>query len=233
MLNNIVQRHMRLKPLTETEITIIRSATKLFLKNGYTHTTFKMIEEDSGVRVGTITYHFRSKEDILHILIEEMMDYHAKILENMHEEKQSELMAYAIEITAQIALCENDRNAWDLYYSSYNLPVIYDYIKSWAAEKNYNLFKERLPEWTEHNFREKEVIASGIEFAALKTFCDRNFTLDKKIALCLDSMMMLYEVPKQERQEVIEKILAMDYETIAKDMFEKFVNRLDTNKNSP
>ena len=232
MLNNIVQRHMRLKPLTETEITIIRSATKLFLQNGYTDTTFKMIEEDSGVKVGTITYHFRSKEDILHILIEEMMNYHAEILEGMHKKHEQPLVAYATEVTAQIALCENNRKAWDLYYSSYSLPMIYDYIKGWAAEKNYNLFKERLPAWTEHDFREKEVIASGIEFAALKTLCDRSFTLDKKITLCLDSMMMLYEVPKQERQKVIETILAMDYEAIAKEMFEKFVNRLDTNQKS-
>ena len=44
MINSIVSKHSRLTPYTETEISIIRSAIKLFLENGYTGTTFKMLE---------------------------------------------------------------------------------------------------------------------------------------------------------------------------------------------
>ena len=70
-------------------------------------------------------------------------------------------------------------------------------------------------------------LASGIEFSALKTFCSKNFTIDQKVSLILDSIMMLYEVPKEKRREVVEKILLMNYEEIARDMFERFVQRLD------
>lgn len=227
LLNSIVKRHSRLNPFSETEINIIRSATKLFLENGYTRTTFKMIEADSGVRVGNITYHFHSKEALLQVLIEELMDYHAGIVEDVYDATNDELIAFATEITVQIALCENDRQAWDLYFSAYSHHVTYDYIKKWATEKNYSLFAKRLPDWTEHDFRDREVVASGIELAALKTPCDRTFPLDKKIRVILDSMMMLYEVSKEERQDVINRILAMDYEALAKKMFDKFVKRLD------
>ena len=229
MINNIVKRHDRLNPFCEAQVNIIRVAAKLFLENGYTKTTFKMIEEESGVKVGNITYHFHSKEELLKVLIEELMDFHSTIIENMQDESGDDLFAYAMEVTAQIALCENNKSAWDLYYSSYNLPQIYEFIKLWAAEKNYNLFNNMLPEWTENDFRNKEIVASGIEFAALKTFCDRNLTLDKKVSVILDSMMMLYEVQNEKRKEVIDKILTMDYEKIAKDMFEKFIKRLDSN----
>ena len=233
MLNSIVKRHSRLNPFSETEINIIRSATKLFLENGYTHTTFKMIEADSGVKVGNITYHFHSKEELLQVLTEELMDYHAGIVENLYRDTGNELIAFATEITVQIALCENDRQAWDLYFSAYSHHVTFDYIKKWATEKNYSLFTKRLPDWTEHDFRDREVVASGIELAALKTPCDRIFSLDKKISIVLDSMMMLYEISKEERQDVIARILAMDYEALAKEMFGKFVKRLDNNmKNS-
>ena len=70
-------------------------------------------------------------------------------------------------------------------------------------------------------------MASGIELAALKSVCNRNFTLDKKISLFLNSLLMLYKVSEEERKKVIEKVLALDYEKIAKDMFGKFVSRLD------
>jgi len=227
VINSIVNRHGRLTPYTETEINIIRSAIKLFLENGYTKTTFKMIEADSGVKIGNITYYFHSKEELFKVLVEELMESHISVIDAVYNDVEDNVLAFAMEVAVQIALCENDRNAWDLYYSAYNLPHTFEHIKLWAAEKNYNLFKDELTEWSEHDFKDVEVVASGIEFAALKTFCDRSFTLDKKVSVILNSMMMLYDVSKEKRKEVIEKVLAMDYEKIAKDMFEKFVRRLD------
>jgi len=227
MINSIVNRHGRLTPYTETEINIIRSAVKLFLENGYTKTTFKMIEADSGVKIGNITYYFHSKEDLFKVLVEELMESHISVIDDVYNDVKDNVYAYAMEVTAQIALCENDKNAWDLYYSAYSLPHTFDHIKLWAEEKNYNLFKDDLPGWSEHDFRNIEVVASGIEFAALKTLCDRSFTLDKKVSVILDSLLMLYEVSKEKRTEVIDKILKTDYEKMAKDMFESFVKRLD------
>lgn len=228
MINSIVKRHDRLNPFTEAQINVIRSTTKLFLKNGYTRTSLKMIEADCGVKVGNITYYFHSKEDLLKVLVEELMDYHAIMIDDIHEEKKDNLFAYAMEVTAQIALCESNRSAWDLYFSAYSLPQTYEVIKAWAAEKNYNLFREKLPDWTEHDFKEIEEVASGIELAALKSVCNRNFTLDKKISLFLNSLLMLYKVSEEERKKVIEKVLALDYEKMVKDMFDSFVKRLDS-----
>jgi len=227
VISSIIKRHGRLTPYTETEIIIIRSAIKLFLGNGYTKTTLKMIEADSGVKTGNITYYFHSKEELFKVLVEELIDSHITVIDAVHNEEEDNLLAYAMEIAAQIALCENNKNAWDLYHSAYTLPHTYECIKTWASDKNYHLFKDRLPDWTEHDFREKEMVASGIELAALKTFCDREFTLDAKVSVILDSMMKIYEVPRETRKVIIEKILASDYEKIAQDMFEKFAKRLD------
>lgn len=227
MINSIVKRHDRLNPFTEAQINVIRATTKLFLQNGYTKTSLKMIEKESGVKVGNITYYFHSKEDLLKVLIEELMDFHTIMLEDVCDRKGDKLFAYAMEITVQIALCENNRSAWDLYSSAYNLPQTYEVIKSWAAEKNYNLFHDRLPDWTEHDFKDIEEVASGVELAALKSVCNRSFSLDKKISLFLNSLLMLYEVSEEERKKVIQKVLALDYEKAAKEMFDKFVSRLD------
>lgn len=227
MIDSIVKRHDRLHPYNQTQINIIRSAAKLFLQNGYTKTTIKLVEKDSGVKAGNITYYFHSKEELFKILVEELMDFHASMIEENFEHEEDALFAYAMEIAAQIALCEKNEKAWDLYYAAYMLPQTYEHIRIWAAEKNYRLLKGLLPDWEEHDFREKEIVASGIEFAALKTVCDRSFGLDQKITLILDSMMLLYGIPEQARRETVERILNSNYETIAEGMFAKFVNRLD------
>ncbi len=225
MLNSIVERYSRLDPLSETEVKIVRSAIKLFLSEGYTHTTLRQIAEDSGVKLGVITYHFRTKEDLLLLLAEELMDYHADIIEEASK-VDDVLYAYSMEIVTQIVICEMNIKMWDLYHAIYAHPITYEHIKSWAAIKNYHLFCDRLPERTESDFREKEIIASGIEFAALKSFCDRNLTLERKISLILNSLLVLYETPKDERQKVIEKVLSSDYKQAAQQLLKEFGENL-------
>lgn len=230
MLNSIVERDRLISPLSETEKKIIRSATKLFLKNGFSKTTLKMISDDTGIRQGTLCYHFHTKEDMLFMLVQELMDFHGRVIDDSLDMTDDKLLSYAMEITAQISLCETDARAWDLYYSAYTYPHIFAYIKKWTAKKNYRLLKEYLPEWDEAEFGFKETVASCIELSAFLSPCDSYFTLEKKITLILDSLMKLYHIKKEKRNSIIDKILSIDYVNIGKEMFEKFVERLDDGK---
>lgn len=227
MINGIIERHNKLTPLTETEIKIIKCASRLFLEKGFSASSHRMIAKESGFGLGTVTYHYRTKEDMLRLLVEELMDYHLDILEEATEKAKDNLFAYAMEIAIQIALCENNEKAWDLYHSAYNHPETYSYIKDWASRKNYQLLGSLTPELTEADYRKIENITSGIELAAFMSPCDRYFTLDDKISMSLDTMMKAYNISETDRKQTIDKILKLDYKQTAKDLFEKFVKRLD------
>ncbi|MBQ2967452.1 MAG: helix-turn-helix transcriptional regulator [Clostridia bacterium] len=225
MIHSIIERHDKLTPLTETEIKIVATAAKLFLEQGFSATTHRQIAKEAGIGLGTLTYHYRAKEDLLHILMEELMDYHLDIIEAATEQKQDNLFAYATEITMQIALCETNKMAWDLYHAAYTHPTTFAYIKDWASKKAHHLLCD-ITNLQESDFKNLEHITSGIELAALLTACDRYFTLEDKIRLTLDSMMKIYDIPAPLREETIEKVLATDYEQLAQDMFARFVARL-------
>lgn len=227
MLNSIIKRHSKITPLSDTEIKVIRSATKLFLAQGFSKTTHRQIAEESGIGLGTITYHYKVKEDLLRVLIEELMDFHLDVIEYSQENSGNSLFSYAMEIAVQIALCETDDKAYDLYYSAYSHPATFDYIKDWAAKKNYHLLKSKLPEWSEEDFRRVENITGGIELAAFTAPKNRYFSLNDKISLFLDSMMKIYNIPDDDRKETIDKVISLDCEKISKEMFGKFVSRLD------
>lgn len=226
MINSIIERHSKLTPLSETEIQIVRAATKLFLEKGFSATTQRMIAEESGIGLGTLTYHFRTKEDLLRLLMEELMDFHSDVIEESIARTDNKLLSYAVEITVQIALCENDKKAWDLYYSAYSHPHTFSVIKEWASRKTYNLLGEMLPQLNESDFRNIENVTSGIELAAFTTPCDRYFTLEDKITLIIDSMMKMYDIPKEKRTQTVDKIKQFDYEAVSKKLFEKFVGKL-------
>ena len=226
MINSIIQRHSKLAPLSDTEIQIVRAATHLFLENGFSATTQRMIAEKSGIGLGTLTYHFRTKEDLLKLLIEELMDFHSDVIEEAAENTRNKLFSYAMEIAVQIALCENDKKAWDLYYSAYSHPATFSFIKDWAAKKTHNLLGERLPHLHESDFRNLENITSGIELAAFTSPCDRYYSLEEKVTLTLDCMMKIYDISEEERKNVIEKLHEFDYVTVSMQLFEKFSNKL-------
>lgn len=227
MINSIVERNRFSSPITKTEKKILQTAIRLFLENGYSKTTLKMISEECGLRQGTIAYHFHTKEDMLYYLIQALTEFHGGIIDNCLSESRDVLFSYAAEIAIQIALCEEDPKAWDLYYSAYSSFRTFELIKGWAAQEHARLFKERLPAWSETDFAEKEHIASGIELAVFYAPCTRFFTLEKKISLTLDSLMLLYNVSEKERKETVEKILGMDYCKIGREMFESFIRKLD------
>lgn len=227
MLNSIIERSSKLSPMTKTEIKVVKSAMKLFLTHGFSGTTIRMISEDSGIKLGNVTYYYRTKEDLLLVLIEEIMDFHLDIIDAAHESMNDPLLACAAEITAQIALCEEDKAARDLYYSAYNHPKTFEAIKDWTAKKNFHMLGEILPEFSLEDFRHIENVACCIELSAFVTPCDRYFTLENKIALILDSIMKLFDINKNDRKRVIDETLKLDYKKLGTDMFEKFVKRLD------
>lgn len=227
MLNSIIKRHSKITPLSDTEIKVIRSATKLFLTQGFSKTTHRQIADASGIGLGTITYHYKVKEDLLRVLFEELMDFHLDLIDASQEKSNDALFSYALEIAVQIALCETDDKAYDLYYAAYSHPATFDYIKDWAAKKNYHLLRDRLPDWSEEDFRTVENITSGIELAAFTAPKNRYFSLQDKISLFLDSMMKIYNIPESDRKQTISRVLSLNCEKIAVEMFDKFLKRLD------
>ena len=114
-----------------------------------------------------------------------------------------------------------------MYYSAFSHAPTYAYIKSWAAKKAYKLLENLTPKLKEADYRNIENITSGIELAALISPCDREFTLEDKIRLSVDTILKAYDISEADRNKTIEKVLEIDYEKIAAELFDKFVKRLD------
>ena len=100
------------------------------------------------------------------------------------------------------------------------------YIKDWAARKNYHLLSELTPNLHEADYRNIENVTTGIELAAFLAPCDRFFTLEDKIRLCLDTMMKAYDISAENREKTIAKVFELDCEKMAEEMFERFTKKL-------
>ena len=213
-----------------TKLEIIRYATKKMLETGYTNTQVRAIAKELNMSPGNLTFHYRTKEDMLAELVELLCDFQWKMIEEEANDGLRSIMAICLELTAMAAICDTNAAAKDFYLSTYSSPMCLEIIRKNDTARAKEVFAQYCPDWTDEQFAEAEVLVSGIEYATLMTVGDP-VSLETRIAGALNGILQIYNLPEETRRVKIRRVLAMDYRAIAERMLaelKQFV--IDTNE---
>lgn len=213
---------MARRRVNTTKYEIIREATDLFLKKGYSNTTPKQICDTLDISTGNLTYYFPTKEHLLAVLVDMLCKFQAKTIQDMVEEDGlTSLLAVCLELTAMAAMSEESEIAKDLFLSAYSSPICLEIIRRNDAQRSKLVYGQFCPDWNDQQFAEAESLVSGIEYATLMTTNDSS-PLEMRIMGALNSILMIYNVPEALRRQKIEKALAIDYRTQGRYILERF-----------
>lgn len=212
---------MARRKINTTKYEIIRLATTLFLENGYSATSPRMICDELDLSTGNLTYYFQTKEHLLAVLVKMLCDFQWDVMQATAEEGYSSLLAICLELTAMAAMCEEDEIAKDFYLSAYSHPLTLEIIRKNDAERAKQVFGEYCKGWSNEQFAEAETLVSGIEYATFMTTSD-SAPIDVRIAGALNNILMIYNIPEELRKRKIEKVLSMDYCDIGKRVLAEF-----------
>lgn len=189
---------------------IVQEAARMFVEDGYSKSSINQLAKNLKFSPGHITFYFPTKEHLLAVLVDEMLEYQKLMMEQETEEGKSSLLAYCLELTAMAAACEESEVARDFYASSYASALTLARIRENDIAKTRNIFITFHPDWTEQAWVATENIVSGIEYAMIMTReCDT--PLEVQIEKTLDTILYLFGVPEEVRKAKIEKVLSMDY----------------------
>ena len=219
---------MAAKERFETKLEIIRLALHVFLTHGYTEASTKKIAKGLGISVGNLAYHFPTKEHLLTELTERLCEYHLKVMESEIDEGLTSLLAYLLELTCMMAVCEESEIAKDLYTSMYRSPMALKMIRQADTRKVRDIFTEFCPDWEYEDFALTENAVSGIEYASLMTENAEGVPLDKRIVKTLNVVMKAYNVPPEMRELKLKKVLALDYRRIGRQFVTGFAEYVET-----
>ena len=200
---------------------ILRVSTRMFLEYGYSSTTVQMVSTELGISKGNFTFHFHSKEDVLAVLVEMLCEFQWKMIEDEADDGISSLLAVCLELMTMAAACEESEVAKDFFVSTYQSPKCLEIIHNNDTARAKEVFAEYCPDWTDEQFREAEILVAGIEHATLNAI-DKTVPLETRISGALNAIMTIYNVPEEIRRIKIEKVLAMDYRSIGKRIFNEF-----------
>ena len=211
-----------------TKLEIMQVAMRMFLEKGFTGTSVKAISNELNISTGNLTFYYPTKEHILLELTKEITQFHTKSIDKVLRNGKNDLFSYCWEITAQIALCEENEQAKDIYLAIYSYPLTLQYIKDWTAEKNQRILGERLKDWTPERFRRVENVTSCIERSALTEACTDVYTIEDKIRLILTCLLKIYDIGYEEREKIIGEILELDYRKIGHELLKQLTKYVET-----
>ena len=198
----------------KTKDKIIRVSTRMFLEYGYSASSVKMVCDELGISKGNYTFYFHSKDDILAVLTDLLCKYQWKLIKDEADGGMSSLLALCFELMTMAAACEESEVAKDFFVSTYQSPKCLEIIHNNDTARAKEVFAEYCPDWTDEQFREAEILVAGIEHATL------------------NAIMTIYNVPEEIRGIKIDKVLAMDYRSIGKRIFNEFKEYVEGMQNS-
>ncbi len=201
---------------------ILALASRLFLEKGYSNTYVTEIAKELNISLGNLTFHFPTKEHLLLELTQCLCEYHQFVLDVEVEEGRTSLLAYLMELTCMIAVCEESEVAKDLYTAIYRNSMSLRLIREADTTNAKNVFGEFRPDWTDADFALSENVVSGIEYASIMKENVEDIPLDRRIAKVLQVVMRIYNVPQDLINLKIEKVLSMDYRRIGMQFIKGF-----------
>lgn len=216
---SIIARGARNRP---TKQMVLQLAAKLFVEQGYTATEKQIIGKQLGISTGNINFYYPTKEHLLVAFVEELCDFQWRMIELFELEDKSPLLALCIEFATMAAAAEENEAILDLYISAYTHPLPLALIRENDVKKTQQIFAEFNPDWTDEQFIVMENLYSAIEYGTFSSARQEDISLDMRIASGLDAAMRLYNVPEALRNQKIEKIIAMDYKSLARKILTDF-----------
>ena len=211
---------------------IIKAASDLFFEKGFSKTTSSELCRKLEIGTGNLTFYFPTKEHVLAVLVQMMIDYQWKEMENAADEGKSSLLAYCLELSTLVSIGEEFPEMQDFLAAAYSHPITLDLIRSNDVEKIKQVFGEYTDGWDDERYTEMEAIISGIEYATImKT--EHSASVERRLEGALDSIMLLMGVPEETRQKKLRKVLAMDYLFIGSKVYADFKQYVtETNENA-
>lgn len=211
---------------------VLHAAARMFLEEGYAHSTTREIARRAGVNVSNMNRYFGVKENILCELVDYVLEGQMRTAKAILGEKtQDPILFYAAETTLQLYMAEHSEAVRELYSVTYSLPHTSERIHRIVTELLISkVFREFYPDYTMEDFYELEIASGGIIRGFMIEPCTEEFTMEHKVQRYLETSLRIYRVPEEKIQEAIEFVKQFDYSAIAGQTIQGMLDHLEGKK---
>ena len=209
----------------ETKRRILQVCVKLFLEQGYKRTTMAEIIEKSGVSSSSFQNIFRAKDGVLTELVQFMFSSQFGAARSIAGALPP-VFVYAAETAIQLTLTELNENLREIYIEAYSQKEASEYILRQTAKALYDIFGPYLPELNEDDFYVLEIGSAGLMRGYMARPCDKELTMEKKLASFISLSLRGYNVPQDQVEQALAFVAGLDIRDISVRVMRKLFRTL-------
>lgn len=214
---------MARKRITTTKFEIIQVASELFFEKGYSATSPKLIAAQLQMSPGNLTYYFPTKEHLLAVIVEMLVEFQWKLLEAEADRNVSPIGSVCIELMTVVAACQESEIARDFFTETFQSEMSRECLRKDHVERAKRIFAPYCQGWTDQQFVRAELLVMGIQWSAI-TAKDDVLPLNTRISVALRQILNIYNVGEAEIASEIDRVLNMDCRAIGKQVLATFID---------
>lgn len=215
-----------------TKYQIIEVASEFFFDVGYSATSPKMIANELDISPGNLTYYFPTKEHLLAVIVEMLIDFQWKLLEEEADRGIDAVGSVCIEMMTVASACQESEIARDFFTATFQSKLCRKHLRDDHVERAKRIFAEYCPDWSNQQFVEAELLVMGIQWSTI-TEDEDILPLKVKIAGALKQILSIYNVDRETADYEIDRVLNMDCRAIGKRVLAEFINYVaETNEHT-
>jgi AcrR family transcriptional regulator len=202
-----MKRHEHRNALKRRVLEVSRS---LFLEKGYSKTTINEITHNAGITTGSLYHFFKSKDDILLHLTQEVFEMAAAMADALLGEEGAPWLRFALEIGIQLYFTFKYKAVAELYLAAHESADIARMIAQSARDRNQKLFQSICPEFTPDDYHATAIATKGIfhSFVQEAVHNQPDISLPSMFR-SIEMMLTLYQIPKTEIKNAIKETMAL------------------------
>lgn len=196
---------------------VLHAAARMFLEEGYAHSTTREIARRAGVNVSNMNRYFGAKENILCELVDYVLEGQMLTANTLLAGRTEDpVLFYAAETTLQLYMAEHSEAVRELYSVAYSMPHSSERIH-WAVTELLvsKIFRESYPDYTREDFYELEIASGGIIRGFMMEPCSEEFPMEHKVQRFLETSLRVYRVPEEKIREAIAFVGQFDFPAVA------------------
>jgi len=147
---------------------ITEISRRLFIQNGYDHTSVRDILTQAGISTGSLYNFFKNKEQILLFIYKEILEQINRTSEEITSGLDNPLLKFSVSIALQSIVFMNNSSKKNIYYAAFQSRLVEEYI----IEQNFSVVKSLLEEaglyFTNHEIRIRTVALNACINAVLE-----------------------------------------------------------------
>lgn len=186
--------------------TIIKEASNLFIKQGYTKTTIRQIADVCGLGRGHLYYYFKKKEDIVLYLYKNLIEQIYFYINKTNKADLDPLLNYAIIQAVYIKLITKNQVLFRIYIEASEIESIRCAYITILREILDEKTKDTIYCFSEKNINTSLIISSAGENELLRQFYndDKSLDLDEIIEATIKTRLCLLDIDQHKVKDIID-----------------------------